>query len=363
MFGTMGISELIIILVIVLIIFGAGKLPQIGEGVGKALRGFKKEVNDIPPLDPALSESNQPAPMPMQSTAQAVPAPATTSGQTLTAPKPTAPYIPGPELTPGTTAALRYNMAAPPQQAQPLTFTAAQSVSAQPAGQQPPTMEERAAAPTPMMRAQYPPLPAGAQVKPVAKRPSAIVNKDAVARVQAQQAAMKAKATQPVVFLPGICRVWEKDLAMRCGRSSRPLPMSAIRSILRCGQSKPNWILLRRNSSNPLMRPKKCPPRTKSLRNKRELGCGLISLRDFFTLLCRISRRTIGDSVALSVFCFAGCVQDSPPSSQERTLSFLLELLCNERPEMWRMAAEFPGKIGDPRAADSIFHSCMIQQQ
>ena len=31
MFGTMGISELIIILVIVLIIFGAGKLPQIGE--------------------------------------------------------------------------------------------------------------------------------------------------------------------------------------------------------------------------------------------------------------------------------------------------------------------------------------------
>jgi TatA/E family protein of Tat protein translocase len=203
MFGTMGISELIIILVIVLIIFGAGKLPQIGEGVGKALRGFKKEVNDIPPPDPALPESNQPAPMPMQSTAQAVPASATTSGQTLTAPKPTAPYVPGPELTPGTTAALMYNMAAPPQQAQPLTFTAAQSVSAQPTGHQPPTMEERAAAPTPIMRAQYPPLPAGAQVKPVAKRPSAIVNKDAVARVQAQQAAMKAKATQPVSISPG----------------------------------------------------------------------------------------------------------------------------------------------------------------
>ena len=48
MFGTMGISELIIILVIVLIIFGAGKLHQIGEGVGKALKGFKKEVHDIP---------------------------------------------------------------------------------------------------------------------------------------------------------------------------------------------------------------------------------------------------------------------------------------------------------------------------
>jgi TatA/E family protein of Tat protein translocase len=192
MFGTMGISELIIILVIVLIIFGAGKLPQIGEGVGKALRGFKKEVNDIPPPDAAPPEANQPAPTNMP-------------GQTFAAPKPTAPYTPGPELTPGTTAALMHNMAASPQQARPMTPTAAQSVSAQSTGQgqQPPTMEERAAAPTPMMRAQYPPLPAGAQAKPVATRPSAIVNKDAVARVQAQQAAMKAKAALPVGISPG----------------------------------------------------------------------------------------------------------------------------------------------------------------
>ena len=200
MFGTMGISELIIILVIVLIIFGAGKLPQIGEGVGKALRGFKKEVNDIPPPDAAPSEANQPAPTQVQSTFQAAPAPTITPGQTLAAPKPTAPYVPGPELTPGTTAALMYNMAAPP-----MTSTAGQSGSAQSTGQgqQPPTMEERAAAPTPMMRAQYPPLPAGAQAKPVVKRPSAIVNKDAVARVQAQQAAMKAKAAESPGVSPG----------------------------------------------------------------------------------------------------------------------------------------------------------------
>jgi Sec-independent protein translocase protein TatA len=64
-------------------------------------------------------------------------------------------------------------------------------------------MEERAAAPTPIMRAQYPPLPASAQAKPVVKRPSAIVNKDAVARVQAQQAAIKAKAAQPTDISPG----------------------------------------------------------------------------------------------------------------------------------------------------------------
>ena len=47
MFGTMGFSELIIILIIILIIFGAGRLPQIGEGVGKALKGFRKEVNEV----------------------------------------------------------------------------------------------------------------------------------------------------------------------------------------------------------------------------------------------------------------------------------------------------------------------------
>ena len=200
MFGTMGISELIIILVIVLIIFGAGKLPQIGEGVGKALRGFKKEVNDIPASDATPPEANQSAPMQAQSTSQTAPAPAMPPGQTLTAPKPTAPYTPGPELTPGTTAALMHNMAAAPLPARPLTSHAAQSVGQ---GQQPPTMEERAAAPTPVMRAQYPPLPASAQAKPVAKRPSAIVNKDAVARVQAQQAAMKAKAAQPADISPG----------------------------------------------------------------------------------------------------------------------------------------------------------------
>ena len=206
MFGTMGISELIIILVIVLIIFGAGKLPQIGEGVGKALRGFKREVNDIPPPDAVPPEANQPAPMQVQSTVQAAPLAATmTPGQTPAAPKPTAPYTPGPEMTPGTTAALMYNMAAPPQPTRTTTSAATQSVSAQSTGQgqQPPTMEERAAAPAPMLRAQYPPLPAGAQAKPVVKRPSAIVNKDAVARVQAQQVAMKAKAAQPAGISPG----------------------------------------------------------------------------------------------------------------------------------------------------------------
>jgi TatA/E family protein of Tat protein translocase len=190
MFGTMGISELIIILVIVLIIFGAGKLPQIGEGVGKALKGFKKEVHDIPPSEAPQPEASLPLPASVQH-ASVAPAAALPTAPPA-APTPTSPYTPGPEMTPGTTAASLHNMG--PQAPQPPRPRTSPAASA--AGQAPPTMEERAAAPTPMMRGQYPPLPPGAQSKPQAKRPSAIVNKDAVARVQAQQAALKSKAAQ-----------------------------------------------------------------------------------------------------------------------------------------------------------------------
>ncbi len=45
MFG-IGMPELIIILVIILIIFGAGKLPEIGAGMGKAIRNFKGATDE-----------------------------------------------------------------------------------------------------------------------------------------------------------------------------------------------------------------------------------------------------------------------------------------------------------------------------
>jgi sec-independent protein translocase protein TatA len=47
MFG-LGHMEIIIILVIVLIIFGAGKLPEIGSGIGKGIRNFKKATREQP---------------------------------------------------------------------------------------------------------------------------------------------------------------------------------------------------------------------------------------------------------------------------------------------------------------------------
>ena len=82
MFGSFGWMELTLILVIVLIIFGAGKIPQLGEGIGKAIKGFKKSVNEddaidvtpppsdasaAPPSQIAQAQAAPPAPAPVQS--------------------------------------------------------------------------------------------------------------------------------------------------------------------------------------------------------------------------------------------------------------------------------------------------------
>jgi len=45
MFG-IGMPELLVILVIVLIIFGAGRLPEIGGSIGKAIKNFKKSIRE-----------------------------------------------------------------------------------------------------------------------------------------------------------------------------------------------------------------------------------------------------------------------------------------------------------------------------
>jgi sec-independent protein translocase protein TatA len=50
-----GMGELLVILVIVLLIFGAGKLPQIGDSLGKSIRNFKKSAS----VDNELEVSKQ----------------------------------------------------------------------------------------------------------------------------------------------------------------------------------------------------------------------------------------------------------------------------------------------------------------
>lgn len=41
MFGSLGVPELLLILLIVVIIFGASKLPQLGKGIGEGIRNFR----------------------------------------------------------------------------------------------------------------------------------------------------------------------------------------------------------------------------------------------------------------------------------------------------------------------------------
>ena len=67
---------MMLILIIVLIIFGAGKIPQLGEGLGKAIKGFKKSVNEADAIDvtPPPTESPQPPPSQVAQSQAAPPA-------------------------------------------------------------------------------------------------------------------------------------------------------------------------------------------------------------------------------------------------------------------------------------------------
>ncbi len=57
MFG-LGIQELLIILVLVLILFGAGKLPQVGGSLGKGVKNFKKGLSGEDEKDEEAEKAN-----------------------------------------------------------------------------------------------------------------------------------------------------------------------------------------------------------------------------------------------------------------------------------------------------------------
>jgi sec-independent protein translocase protein TatA len=47
----MGFGELVLVLIIVVVVFGASKLPQLGDGLGKAIKNFKRAVNSQDEID------------------------------------------------------------------------------------------------------------------------------------------------------------------------------------------------------------------------------------------------------------------------------------------------------------------------
>ncbi|MBG3877455.1 twin-arginine translocase TatA/TatE family subunit [Desulfovibrio oxamicus] len=57
MFG-IGIQELLVVLVLVLLVFGANKLPEIGGGLGRAIRNFKRATNEPDEIDITPGKKN-----------------------------------------------------------------------------------------------------------------------------------------------------------------------------------------------------------------------------------------------------------------------------------------------------------------
>lgn len=57
MFG-LGTQELLIILVIVIVLFGATRLPQIGRGIGEAIKNFKKATSEKDEIDVTPKKEN-----------------------------------------------------------------------------------------------------------------------------------------------------------------------------------------------------------------------------------------------------------------------------------------------------------------
>lgn len=47
MFGNLGSGEIILIVLVILILFGAKKIPELAQGIGKGMREFKKAMNDV----------------------------------------------------------------------------------------------------------------------------------------------------------------------------------------------------------------------------------------------------------------------------------------------------------------------------
>jgi sec-independent protein translocase protein TatA len=58
MFG-LGMPELIIIMIIVILVFGAGRISEIGGSIGKGIKNFKKSMNDSPEIDVTPSSKDE----------------------------------------------------------------------------------------------------------------------------------------------------------------------------------------------------------------------------------------------------------------------------------------------------------------
>ncbi|MEP6991619.1 MAG: twin-arginine translocase TatA/TatE family subunit [bacterium] len=73
MFGNLGFGEMMVIMVIVLVLFGAKRVPEISASFGKGIREFKRNLNDV---EGSIMDAGQSSSLPSSSIGAARPAPA-----------------------------------------------------------------------------------------------------------------------------------------------------------------------------------------------------------------------------------------------------------------------------------------------
>jgi sec-independent protein translocase protein TatA len=69
MFG-IGTGELVLIFLVVMVVFGSSKLPQLGEGLGTAIKSFKRAITSADEIDVTPKKSEIPGEQPKPGTAQ-----------------------------------------------------------------------------------------------------------------------------------------------------------------------------------------------------------------------------------------------------------------------------------------------------
>ena len=62
MFQNIGVTELLLILAVVLILFGGRKIPEVMKGLGEGIRSFKEGMHGPPPSDKSANSEKKPAP-------------------------------------------------------------------------------------------------------------------------------------------------------------------------------------------------------------------------------------------------------------------------------------------------------------
>ncbi|HEY8259074.1 MAG TPA: twin-arginine translocase TatA/TatE family subunit [Gemmatimonadales bacterium] len=74
MFGNLGFGEILLILVVVLLLFGAKRLPEVGSSIGKGIREFKRSISDTQDAIMGSDEQQRNVPpRPMDSPPQSTP--------------------------------------------------------------------------------------------------------------------------------------------------------------------------------------------------------------------------------------------------------------------------------------------------